>query len=71
MFHMKLRSINYALLHSSDPVDSDPFVTQITQNRLSPRLRSSRRKMMQHDIISPWVPDIQDDDIRAWGYSTI
>ncbi len=27
--------------------------------------------MMQHDIISPWVPDIQDNDITAWGYSPI
>jgi hypothetical protein len=68
---MKLGSIDYALLHSSDPVNSDPLGAQFSHDRLSPRLRSSWRKMMQHDIISPCVPDIQDNDIGAWGYSTI
>jgi hypothetical protein len=68
---MKIPSINYALLHSGDSVDSDPLGLQLSHNRLSPRFRSSWRKMMQHNIISPCVPDIQDNNLGTWGHGTI
>jgi hypothetical protein len=68
---VKVLSINQALLHSSDPVNSDPLGPQLSHNRLSLRFRIRRRKMLHDDIISPAVPDIQNNDIGARGHGTI